>query len=613
MTIAGIKAALAADLALGQVDRLVDAVDLGGGQWLYTAMSEKRILVACPDVHHCIVVPLRKDGRVRTDVLLTLQPWADPDVDRELAVREALGEAAATTLRSVLVIGVDRLILSPTGEVSKLLMRARHLAHLAGAWLPGVGPVPEHVPVPTERVPIGFQGAGSGVEEMTWGQRGIWKAMIVHDNALPLGGVKTLAPGTTVQDVADELVYLLTRFASMRTKLRFDVGDRPRQELFASGQTVLEVYDTDDDTDDDALDTGNGTDTAETLAVAVEAHYRHIPFDFRTDWPVRMAVVRRAGTPTHMVVIMQHMATDGGGAEVMIRDVATRETAPPTGMQMLEQARWQGSPEGQRHNDKAMRYMENVLRKMTPERYPAGLGDPQRPPHWEARCDSPALGLALPALAKRTGVDGAPLMLALFAVALARITGISPVVTCPIVGNRFRSALADIVCHVAHAPVFSLDVADATVTEVIERARRAGMSAFKYGYFDPEAFLATVARVSAERGVDLDISTVVNDRRGTRGADDGMPIPTADELAAARGTSVFRWVQKNSKPIERLFLTIDEVPGVVTLTVAAHTAYLSPAVIEELARGIESVAIEAVLDPDTPAGVVAPASSRTAR
>ncbi|MGW4804451.1 class I adenylate-forming enzyme family protein [Kitasatospora sp. NPDC004272] len=133
------------------VDRAVDAVDLGGGEWLYTALSEERILVACPDVLDCTVVSLRTgaagggddgpvgsgasagsvDGPVVTDVLLALRPGADPAVDRAAAVRAALTPAAAATLRAVLVIGEEELILGPTGKVRKFLMRERHRAAAA--------------------------------------------------------------------------------------------------------------------------------------------------------------------------------------------------------------------------------------------------------------------------------------------------------------------------------------------------------------------------------------------------------------------------------------------------------------------------------------------------
>ncbi|BFV61003.1 fatty-acid--CoA ligase FadD5 [Kitasatospora sp. CMC57] len=113
------------------VDRAVDAVELGGGEWLYTAMSEERILANCPDVHDCTVVSLEVEGRVVTDVLLTLHSTADPDADRTPAVRAALTAAAAATLREVLVISEDELILGPTGKVRKFLMRQRHRAGTA--------------------------------------------------------------------------------------------------------------------------------------------------------------------------------------------------------------------------------------------------------------------------------------------------------------------------------------------------------------------------------------------------------------------------------------------------------------------------------------------------
>jgi acyl-coenzyme A synthetase/AMP-(fatty) acid ligase len=126
------------------MDRAVDAVDLGDGKWLYTAMSEERILVRCPDVRDCTVVAVREGGSragssagpagrrssVVSDVLLLLAPGADPDADRTAAVREALGEAAGATLRRVVAVPEDDIVVGPTGKVRKFLMRQRHLAEL---------------------------------------------------------------------------------------------------------------------------------------------------------------------------------------------------------------------------------------------------------------------------------------------------------------------------------------------------------------------------------------------------------------------------------------------------------------------------------------------------
>lgn len=110
------------------VDRAVDAVDLGNGNWLYTAMSEERILMRCPDVWDCTVVAGRAGGEVVTDVLLMLTADADPEVDRSQAIREALGEPVAATLRDIMIIPEDEVVIGPTGKVRKFLMRQRHLA-----------------------------------------------------------------------------------------------------------------------------------------------------------------------------------------------------------------------------------------------------------------------------------------------------------------------------------------------------------------------------------------------------------------------------------------------------------------------------------------------------
>jgi len=112
------------------VDRLVDAVDLGDGNWLYTAMSEERILARCPDVRDCTIVAGTVDAAVVTDVFLMLTPGADAGADHGDAIREALGEPAAATLRRIVIAADDDddIVVGPTGKVRKFLMRQRHLA-----------------------------------------------------------------------------------------------------------------------------------------------------------------------------------------------------------------------------------------------------------------------------------------------------------------------------------------------------------------------------------------------------------------------------------------------------------------------------------------------------
>lgn len=110
------------------VDRVSDAVDLGHGRWLYTILSEERILKRCPDVRDCTVLAARADdGSVIIDVLLLLRADADLAIDRDDEVRAALGEVASAVPRRIVAIPDDGVVIGPTGKVRKFLMREQLL------------------------------------------------------------------------------------------------------------------------------------------------------------------------------------------------------------------------------------------------------------------------------------------------------------------------------------------------------------------------------------------------------------------------------------------------------------------------------------------------------
>lgn len=598
------------EIALG------DVVEVGGGRRLEVAAVEERVLAAVPGARECVVVSARLRGHVLTDALLLVPDGVDADVDHESVVRAALGGSEAIAIRRVLRKDADRFWAEPddggsaadggrTAEDRKALVRLRHVAEMAGARLPGGGPDADPVPVAGARVRVEFAGDGAGTAELAWGQREIWLAMTNQRNWLPLGGWKALEPGTTVEDVAGELAYLHTRFPSMRTKLRFGPDGWPKQEVSASGWTDLEIFDVDDDA---------GAEAVDELAAAVEIHYQHLPYDLRNQWPVRMGAIRQGGAAVRMIVIMNHLALDGGGGQIMLRDVAARATEPPSGLQQLELARWQQSPAGRRQSDRAMRYFDTILRTMPVPTFPPS-DDPRGPRWWRADFVSPALRLALPALSARTGADQARVMLAAWAVAVARVTGVTPVVLRPVVDNRFRRHLADVVCHTAQAGLLALDVADTTVEDVVERAGQATLTAFKHAYYDPKQLLDLLEQVGRERGAELDIASFINDRRATPPATarTGSEVPTAADFAAARAAGSFQWDGTRNDPVERLFIHIDDVPDAIKLSIEADTQALSPARIEQIAYMIEEVAVEAALHPGLDTGVRRAAASGGAR
>ncbi|MFG1807429.1 condensation domain-containing protein [Streptomyces sp. NPDC049040] len=457
----------------------------------------------------------------------------------------------------------------------------------AGDLSPGL-PAEPPVPPLAEQVTVDFAGEGEGEGELSWGMWEIWGAMCRQESGLPIGGRAPLEPGRTLADVAEELRYLMGRFPAMRTRLRFDAAGRPRQRLFATGEITLEVYDADRGSDPDEV------------AAAVEAHYRRAPFDYANDWPVRMAVVRQQGRPVQMVSIMHHLVMDGRGGAIMLRDVRARETATVTGTQQLEQARWQRSPAGQRQSERTLRYFENILRTVSARQLP-GPTDPRTPRHWQAEFRSPALAAALPRIAARTGTGTPAVLLAMFALGLHRATGISPVVVRPVVSNRFRPGLSDVVCPVSQSGMCSLDVGGATVTEVVERAERASISAWKYAYYQPEDLDALIARLSRERGEDIVIGTYFNDRTTHAPTPETTRQKAAEELVeeirAARGRSTFAWTRRQDTSSERFFVYADDTPdGGLVFDIRIDTHFVSPGQAEAFARCMEEAAVEAALE-----------------
>ncbi len=119
------------------LDRTTDAVDLGNGARLYTAMTEERILARCHDVADCTVVAVRAGGRVVTDLLLELMPEADDSAGLRADVLAALDDRAAATVRHVIVTSGGKIPTGPTGKVRKLALRELHRQPERDAVAPG--------------------------------------------------------------------------------------------------------------------------------------------------------------------------------------------------------------------------------------------------------------------------------------------------------------------------------------------------------------------------------------------------------------------------------------------------------------------------------------------
>jgi hypothetical protein len=152
-----------------------------------------------------------------------------------------------------------------------------------------------------------------------------------------------------------------------------------------------------------------------------------------------------------------------------------------------------------------------------------------------------------------------------------------------------------------------LDLSDATLAEVVGRAWRGAMTAYKHAYYDPAGRSELVRRLTAEVGPQADLFVFFNDRRDpdrpAAPAPDRSRLPS--ELDSLRERSTARWDLLAGPMLESLYLDVDDRAGALELTLTVDLRILTRAGAERVLRGTEDVAVAMALEPDTPTGVPA--------
>jgi non-ribosomal peptide synthetase component F len=242
-----------------------------------------------------------------------------------------------------------------------------------------------------------------------------------------------------------------------------------------------------------------------------------------------------------------------------------------------------------------------MLRTAPAQRFADGSGRPDGG-IVVAHFSSPATWAALRTLAARHQVSTSTVLLAGYAVALAKATGRNPSVVQVLVGNRFRPGLTESVSTLSQAGLCVIDVAGIGFGEVIKRAWQASTNAYKHAYYDSIRRDELIESLGRERGEQFDLSCIFNDLRA--------PDPeTLDgdgrDLPALVSDSRLDWLDIPNAPDERLFVgfTDQPYPGLaaapdsVCVMAHANTRFISTSDVESCLRGIETAVVEATLDP----------------
>ena len=458
----------------------------------------------------------------------------------------------------------------------------------------------------SKRLLIPFEGAGVGEADLSWGQRNIWIPIRRHHTSLPLGGIMPLAAGITVGDVASVVSFLVQRHQALRTRVQFDPDDdrQARQVLASTGEIPLEV-----------VDSATAGDDPRSAAQEVSRRFRETEFDYPDEWPMRCAVITHQGAPTYLVMVICHLSIDGLGIRALLLDLlgqgtdrigltAALETAGGAGSYggrtlgtpPLEQALWQGSTEGRRANDQALQYWERLMTSVPARRIVDG-GDYQDPRYRTAVSRSDAAYLAVQAIAGRLQVRTAPVLLAAYAAAFARVGGSDPVLAQILLNNRTRPGLTDSVSPISQPGLVRIDVSGAAFDQVVRNARRETMTASRYSYYDPYGQQAVINAVGERRGEPMDVRCFFNDRRVQVGPEVITAGATPDEVAEARARTTLAWKRFDARSGEPFMANVEECPGTISWSVSFDTHYISPALVESFLREMEEVLVNAAFDP----------------
>src|SRR5688572_22962176 len=100
-----------------------------------------------------------------------------------------------------------------------------------------------------ERILVPFTGEGSGVDVLTWGQEHIWGSMLETGSSLAMSAIRPLNDGATVDEFVSELRFYMSRFQTMRTRLRNVANGRTLQVVSDSGEVALDIVDAGPDAD----------------------------------------------------------------------------------------------------------------------------------------------------------------------------------------------------------------------------------------------------------------------------------------------------------------------------------------------------------------------------
>ena len=351
-------------------------------------------------------------------------------------------------------------------------------------------------------IPVSFDGGRDRAGSLTQGQANT-RRCVLRDNPvhMALRVCWPLPAGTSVMQVADTVRALLLRHESLRTT--YPESPELCQQVAGAGLLEIVQYDSD-----------GGLKPA-ALALQIGQLMCAARFDLPTEFPIRVAVVSEDAIPTHIVIVLSHMAADAAALGTIAAEwdelISGRPLGLPSSVQPVDLAGTEHAPAGQRRMASSLRYWERLLLRAPQAAFPvSGAGETDwmtQPLRIRSRRAAEALGQ----IKARTGAGPSTIILAAMCALVAhRVAHRSFTVALPS-ANRYLPGLTDYVGTISQDALMSVDLDDSTFDEVIRHVRTRSFTAYRYSWFDSDALWEIITQACGSRGTTFIRDCVFND------------------------------------------------------------------------------------------------------
>jgi hypothetical protein len=437
---------------------------------------------------------------------------------------------------------------------------------------------------------VPLRGQRSAAGPLTWGQRAIWTAardMAPCDHYLNHGRVLAVPRGAgavSVSQALAALAALIDRHEALRSRIS-GPDEHPGQEVSRVGLVPTAVV---------ATSRGDAPAVARRLV----DHLAATRFDYRAGWPVRPGLVVVDGRVSRVVLVFCHLAADGWGAELVLRDLRLllrgREPAPVAG-QPLDLAAAQCSAAGRRVSERALEHWVDAHRRMSPLALPQPDVAPAEWPYQRALLHSPATDAAARVVAARLRTTSATVLLTAVTALLATLTGQPVCGIRPIVDNRFHDGYGAVVSTVNQEGIVLLEPAGGTFDALVAQMRRVSLRAYRQARFDPAAVSRAVATAGRARTGDVRSFGCFNDQRLRR--DDTVPPPDVAEVRALLPQTTLTWPFALPHLNCEFCVHLGGEAGVGGLALTADTRRVPAADMEWFLRSVEALVVGSASEP----------------